>query len=68
MSDLKGETLSDNRQHDPEEPDATVIDPVCGMHIDPATPHRYDLNDTTYHFCSARCREKFAADPDLLVR
>ncbi|WP_330946037.1 efflux RND transporter permease subunit [Thermomonas sp. LB-4] len=41
-----------------------VIDPVCGMQVDPATtPHRAGRAGTTYQFCSARCREKFIADP-----
>jgi len=43
---------------------ATVTDPVCGMKVDPATSkHRLDQAGTTYHFCSAGCRSKFAADP-----
>lgn len=43
----------------------TVIDPVCGMKVDPATSaHRVDHEGTTYHFCSARCRERFVADPE----
>ena len=42
----------------------TVKDPVCGMMVDPAaTPHRADHADQTWYFCSARCREKFVADP-----
>jgi Cu+-exporting ATPase len=42
-----------------------VTDPVCGMAVDPATSrHRCDHHGTTFHFCSAGCREKFAADPD----
>ena len=42
-----------------------VKDPVCGMMVDPSsTPHRHQLGDATYHFCSERCRAKFAADPD----
>lgn len=42
-----------------------VKDPVCGMMVDPrTTPHRHELNDTAYHFCSAGCRTKFAADPE----
>jgi Cu+-exporting ATPase len=42
----------------------TVIDPVCGMQVDPATtPHHANHAGTNYHFCSARCREKFVADP-----
>ena len=41
-----------------------VLDPVCGMTVDPATsPHRLDIGGETYHFCSAGCRTKFAAAP-----
>jgi Cu+-exporting ATPase len=43
---------------------ATVRDPVCGMTVDPATSkHRFDYRGETWHFCSAGCRSKFAADP-----
>jgi Cu+-exporting ATPase len=42
----------------------TVRDPVCGMSVEPATSqHRFDYRSETYHFCSAGCRTKFAADP-----
>ena len=42
-----------------------AIDPVCGMTVDPAkSPHRFSHAQMTYHFCSAGCRGKFAADPD----
>src|SRR5215813_8393470 len=41
-----------------------VIDPVCGMTVDPhTTPHRHTHQGRTYYFCSAGCRSKFAADP-----
>lgn len=41
-----------------------VSDPVCGMRVDPqATPHRHTHEGREYFFCSARCREKFVADP-----
>ena len=41
-----------------------VRDPVCGMSVDPATSkHRFDARGETFHFCSAGCRTKFAADP-----
>lgn len=40
-------------------------DPVCGMDVDPhSTEHRYAHGGITHYFCSARCREKFEADPD----
>ncbi|HEY7297473.1 MAG TPA: heavy metal translocating P-type ATPase [Xanthobacteraceae bacterium] len=43
---------------------AAVIDPVCGMSVDPqATAHSYAFEGRTYHFCSPGCRTRFAADP-----
>jgi Cu+-exporting ATPase len=48
----------------PPQTAATVIDPVCGMTVDPAkSPHRHVHHRQTYHFCSNGCRTKFAADP-----
>jgi Cu+-exporting ATPase len=42
----------------------TVIDPVCGMTVDPSTAkHSQAHGGTAYFFCSAGCREKFIADP-----
>ena len=42
----------------------TVVDPVCGMTVDPATSkHRMEHAGSEFHFCSAGCRDKFAADP-----
>ncbi|QNP41735.1 heavy metal translocating P-type ATPase [Lysobacter solisilvae (ex Woo and Kim 2020)] len=42
----------------------TTTDPVCGMQVDPATtPHHARHDGDDYHFCSARCREKFIAAP-----
>ncbi len=51
---------------DGNRPPATgVIDPVCGMTVDPhTTPHRHTHHGHPYYFCSAGCRTKFAADPD----
>src|SRR5262245_10272675 len=41
-----------------------VIDPVCGMTVDPhTTPHRHTHQGHPYYFCSAGCRSKFAANP-----
>ncbi|HEY9091990.1 heavy metal translocating P-type ATPase [Parasphingorhabdus sp.] len=42
-----------------------VIDPVCGMTVDPAkTAHHGEHQGSEYHFCSAGCKTKFAADPE----
>ncbi|KAA0068833.1 heavy metal translocating P-type ATPase [Rhodanobacter sp. T12-5] len=47
---------------------ATTIDPVCGMTVDPRTAkHRAENDGQTYCFCSARCREKFVADPSAYL-
>ncbi len=41
-----------------------VVDPVCGMQVDPATTaHHATHAGEAFHFCSARCRERFVADP-----
>jgi Cu+-exporting ATPase len=43
---------------------AAEKDPVCGMTVDPATAkHQTDFEGQTYSFCSAGCRQKFAAEP-----
>lgn len=50
--------------HHHPEARAGVLDPVCGMTVDPATSkHRFEYRGETFHFCSAGCRTKFAADP-----
>jgi P-type Cu+ transporter len=58
---------SDHAGHAHHHRDAStskVLDPVCGMSVDPATSkHRHEHHGETFHFCSAGCRTKFAADP-----
>jgi P-type Cu+ transporter len=59
-----GDHKGQGHHHHHAAPKAAVRDPVCGMTVDPATSkHRFDHVGTTYHFCSAGCRTKFAADP-----
>lgn len=42
----------------------TVKDPVCGMDVDPEkTAHKTEAEGERHYFCSARCLEKFEADP-----
>src|ERR1700722_102329 len=60
----------DQTGHDHHHEDAAIIasdvatDPVCGMQVDAASSkHRLDHGGQTFHFCCARCREKFSADP-----
>src|SRR5438270_9264100 len=43
---------------------ATVIDPVCGMKVDPAkAAGRSELQNKSYFFCCLGCKTKFDADP-----
>jgi len=45
-----------------------VKDPVCGMMVDPeTTPHSLVHMGQTVHFCSAKCKEKLAADPHVYM-
>src|SRR5215212_1916739 len=60
-----GHGHTNHSHHDRSDPaPATVRDPVCGMSVDPtSSKHRFDYRGETFHFCSAGCRTKFAADP-----
>src|ERR1051325_1989982 len=59
----------DHAHHEHHHQDAApakegVIDPVCGMAVDPhTTPHRHTYAGHPFYFCSAGCKAKFAADP-----
>jgi len=39
-------------------------DPVCGMTVSVDAKHRLEHAGRTHRFCSAGCRQRFAADPD----
>ena len=41
-----------------------ALDPVCGMRVATSGMHRVQVGERTHHFCSAGCRERFAADPE----
>lgn len=62
----------DHSHHHPrggQPDDGKVIDPVCGMTVDPATSrHRFDHEGRLFHFCSSRCQQKFAANPAQYLR
>ena len=47
---------------------AQSIDPVCGMSVPNDSVHATLHQGERYVFCSARCREKFAANPDAYLR
>jgi len=49
---------------EPEQPGAELHDPVCGMHVTPASEHHHLYAGSNYYFCCNGCREKFTADPE----
>ena len=55
--------------HKAELSEKTETDPVCGMKVNPVTSkHRFEHAGRTFHFCSARCREKFMASPAAYLK
>jgi xanthine dehydrogenase accessory factor len=47
---------------------AQVTDVVCGMTVPADTAHHpVEYHGRTYHFCGARCRDSFVADPDAYL-
>ena len=56
-------SVADHHHHH-DGPPGGVLDPVCGMTVDPhAAKPRAEHRGHTYYFCSAGCRTKFTADP-----
>ncbi|MGR4863549.1 heavy metal translocating P-type ATPase [Caulobacter sp. LARHSG274] len=54
----------DHAGHGPS-PGGQVVDPVCGMTVDPATAvHRVEHDGRPFFFCSAGCKAKFEAAPE----
>ena len=51
-------------------PPLKVIDPVCGMKVDPtkARGGSHEHAGTTYFFCNPRCKERFSADPEAFLQ
>jgi YHS domain-containing protein len=44
---------------------APVIDPVCGMSVEPASAAAStEIDGVTYHFCSSGCHDAFVAEPN----
>ncbi|MFA5494370.1 MAG: heavy metal translocating P-type ATPase [Porticoccaceae bacterium] len=46
-----------------QHPPRGLTDPVCGMAVTDQSAHHFRHGEQTWYFCSARCREKFVADP-----
>jgi len=43
------------------------IDPVCGMEVSAESKHQRAFRGVEYHFCSARCLEKFGESPEAYM-
>jgi Cu+-exporting ATPase len=64
----KAQKVSHDHHHGPETGVATAAaimrDPVCGMIVDAETPkHSLEHDGHRYGFCSAGCKDRFAAAP-----
>lgn len=47
---------------------AYAIDPVCGMQVETANaPAHTSYEDTSYYFCSDRCKDRFARAPQRFL-
>lgn len=56
---------AEHQHHHGARAEGGVIDPVCGMTVDPHTAqHRADYHGHTYYFCNPGCRTKFVANPE----
>ncbi|MFP6847342.1 MAG: heavy metal translocating P-type ATPase [Pseudomonas sp.] len=42
---------------------ATLEDPVCGMKVTAQSAHKVEHEGKPFYFCSAKCQEKFSAQP-----
>jgi len=53
-----------HRHHEPAVDAGKVMDPVCGMMVDPhTTTHRAQYQGKPYYFCSSGCQSKLMAEP-----
>jgi YHS domain-containing protein len=62
---------SESRMRAPAREAATVkvIDPVCGMQIDPADAAASAAHDShVFHFCSEHCKRQFDAEPSRYAK
>ena len=48
-------------------PITMTTDPVCGMDVNSDDAPNHEHAGKTYYFCSQRCRDRFAADPETIL-
>ena len=54
--------------HTTDASSASAVDPVCGMTVDPSSALTHQAGGQHYYFCSAGCRDKFAANPTQYLK
>lgn len=48
---------------------ANVIDPVCGMEVDPSlAAAQMNYEGQAYYFCSEECMQKFRQNPEQYIK
>ncbi|CAH1387958.1 heavy metal translocating P-type ATPase [Candidatus Nitrotoga sp. M5] len=67
MNESLSHALPENKEN-AGEAGSTAKDPVCGMAVDlNKDKPLFDHEGTTYHFCSQKCHDKFAEDPEYYI-
>lgn len=65
---MGGGTMGSSMKSGDEKAAARVIDPVCGMEVDPKTAVSLVYKGETYYFCSADDKAKFEKEPEKFVK
>ena len=60
--------MHDHDEHHAATASPTLRDPVCGMTVGADTPHRLSHKGEDVLFCSAHCKTKFAAEPEMYAK
>ncbi len=60
--------ISSDDIKEPADRTDVVIDPVCGMTVNPeSAAGSYEYKGENYYFCSAHCLKKFRDNPDQFL-
>jgi YHS domain-containing protein len=62
-TDCKDTYLKEQINRRVKKKSSRIIDPVCGMEVNPTWGINFSYEGTKFHFCTEMCRNVFAADP-----
>ncbi len=65
---MGGATMGSGTASEEKKAAAKVVDPVCGMEVDPKTAVSATYKGQTYYFCSAEDKTKFEKDPEKYIK